>query len=63
MIDEDDFDYDQPVTRIPQNQNAQNKLGKGILQNAEQYLQEMSAGEHTPFNAGITSTCSSRSLF
>ena len=47
MIDEDDFDYDQPVTRIPQNQNAQNKLGKGILQNAEQYLQEMSAGEHT----------------
>lgn len=49
MID-DDFDlddFDREVTRIPQNQNAQNKLGKGILQNAEQYLQEMSAGEHT----------------
>ena len=49
MID-DDFEYDdfeREVTRIPQNQNAQNKLGKGILQNAEHYLQEMSAGEHT----------------
>ena len=49
MID-DDFDLDdfeREVTRIPQNQNAQNKLGKGILQNAEQYLQQMSAGEHT----------------
>ena len=46
MIDNDDFDFDQPVTRIPQNQNAQNKLGKGILQNADQYLQSMSAAEH-----------------
>lgn len=46
MIDEDDFDYDQPVTRIQQNQHNKPQLGNQILKEAEQYLDGISAGEH-----------------
>jgi hypothetical protein len=47
---ENDFEHDEfdrEVTRIPAQNNAQHKLGKGILEHAEQYLQQMSTGEHT----------------
>ncbi|WP_349927406.1 hypothetical protein ABJ384_11330 [Acinetobacter sp. A1-4-2] len=46
MIDEDDFDFDQPVTRIKQNTASQKQLGSQILKEAEQYLEEISADEH-----------------
>lgn len=36
MID-DDFDFDQPVTRIPQNPQETKLLGNRLLQQAEQY--------------------------
>jgi hypothetical protein len=47
MIEEDDFDYDQPVTRIKQNAASQKQLGSQILKDAEQYLEDISADEHT----------------
>lgn len=43
---EDDFDFDQPVTRIPQNQQRNKQLGSQILKDAEQYLEAISANEH-----------------
>jgi hypothetical protein len=43
---EDDFDFDQPVTRIPQNQQRNKQLGSQILKDAEQYLEAISADEH-----------------
>ena len=46
MIDEDDFDFDQPVTRIKQNAASQKQLGSQILKDAEQYLENISADEH-----------------
>lgn len=46
MIDEDDFDYDEPVTRIVANKTEVLLAGKIILENAQQYLDTMSAGEH-----------------
>ena len=35
MIDEDDFDFDQPVTRIKQNAASQKQLGSQILKDAD----------------------------
>lgn len=46
MIDEEDFDYDQPVTRMKQNASSQKQLGSQILKDAEQYLEDISADEH-----------------
>ncbi len=46
MMDEDDFDFDHPVTRIKQNAASQKQLGSQILKDAEQYLEEISADEH-----------------
>lgn len=46
MIDQDDFDYDPPVTRIQQNQQNKVQMGNQILKEAEQYLEEISADEH-----------------
>ena len=46
MID-DDFDFDQPVTRIPQNEQRNKQLGNHILKEAQQYLEAISADEHT----------------
>ncbi|MDM1250693.1 hypothetical protein HXZ77_06055 [Acinetobacter johnsonii] len=45
MID-DDFDFDQPVTRIPQNPQATKLLGNRLLQQAEQYLASMGSQPH-----------------
>ena len=45
MID-DDFDFDQPVTRIPQNEQRNKQLGNHILKEAQQYLEAISADEH-----------------
>jgi len=45
MID-DDFDFDQPVTRIPQNPQATKLLGNRLLQQAEQYLASMGSRPH-----------------
>lgn len=45
MID-DDFDFDQPVTRIPQNPQANKALGNQLLQQAEQYLVTMGSQAH-----------------
>ena len=45
MID-DDFDFDQPVTRIPQNPQATKLLGNRLLQQAEQYLASMGSQAH-----------------
>jgi hypothetical protein len=36
---EDDFDFDQPVTRIPQNAQGKKQLGNQILKQAEQSLE------------------------
>ena len=47
MTDEDDFDFDQPVTRIKQNAASQKQLGSQILKDAEAYLEDISADEHT----------------
>lgn len=47
MIEEDDFDYDPPVTRIKKNAASQKQLGSQILKDAEQYLEDISADEHT----------------
>ena len=47
MIDDDDFDYDAPVTRIAAHKNEAQQAGKIILENAEQYLDTMTAGEHS----------------
>ena len=47
MIDEDDFDFDQPVTRIKRNAASQKQLGSQILKDAEAYLENISADEHT----------------
>ena len=45
MID-DDFDFDQPVTRIPQNPQATKLLGNRLLQQSEQYLASMGSRPH-----------------
>ena len=45
MID-DDLDFDQPVTRIPQNPQATKLLGNRLLQQAEQYLASMGSRPH-----------------
>lgn len=45
MID-DDFDFDQPVTRIKQNADNQKQLGSHILKTAEQYLASMGSRPH-----------------
>lgn len=46
MIDQDDFDYDPPVTRIQQNQQNKVQMGNQTLKEAEEYLEEISADEH-----------------
>lgn len=46
MIYDDDFDFDQPVTRIPQNKGSQQQLGKQILKEAQFYLEEIAEDEH-----------------
>ncbi|WP_353142627.1 hypothetical protein [Acinetobacter pragensis] len=46
MID-DDFDFDQPVTRIPQNASAKKQLGNQILKEAQQYLASMGGAPHS----------------
>lgn len=47
MIDEyDDFEDDQPVTRISANPQRNETLGNHILKQAAQYLEEISADEH-----------------
>lgn len=43
---DDDFDDDQPVTRIPRNDQSTSLLGKGILIEANDYLDTISAKEH-----------------
>ena len=43
---EDDYDFDQPVTRIAKNEKTTQQLGKIILEQAQDYLDTMSAGEH-----------------
>ena len=43
---DDHFDEDRPVTRIPQNQKAQKQLGINILKQAEHYLADISEDEH-----------------
>ena len=45
MID-DDFDFDQAVTRIPQNPQATKLLGNQLLQQAEHYLASMGSRPH-----------------
>ncbi len=52
MID-DDFDFDQPVTRIPQNSGSQQKLGNQILKIAAQYLQTMGSASHAQLVAEL----------
>lgn len=47
MIDDDDFDYDAPVTRIAAHKNEAQQAGKIILEDAQQYLDTMTAGEHS----------------
>ena len=47
MIDYDDYEDDQPVTRIKPNAASQKQLGSQILKDAEIYLEEISADEHT----------------
>ncbi|MFW1755280.1 hypothetical protein [Acinetobacter wanghuae] len=47
MNDYDDYEDDQPVTRIKQNAASQKQLGQQILKDAAQYLEEISADEHT----------------
>lgn len=44
MIYDDDFD--QPVTRIPQNKGSQQQLGKNILKEAQMYLEDIAEDEH-----------------
>ena len=46
MIDDEYFDDDQPVTRIPQNQNSKNLIEKNILKQAERYFADISDDEH-----------------
>lgn len=46
MMIDDDFDYDAPVTRIAAHKNEAQQAGKIILENAEHYLDTMTAGEH-----------------
>ena len=46
MIDYDDYEDDQPVTRIKQNAASQKQLGSQILKDAEIYLEQISADEH-----------------
>ncbi|WP_374570346.1 hypothetical protein [Acinetobacter sp.] len=43
---DDDFDFDQPVTRIPQNAQGKKQLGNQILKQAEQYLAAMGSAAH-----------------
>lgn len=43
---DDDYDDDQPVTRIPQNQQRNKQLGQHIVKEAQQYLEQISADEH-----------------
>lgn len=47
MIDDDDFDFEQPVTRIPQNAQSKKLLNNNILNEAEQYLESISEHEHS----------------
>jgi hypothetical protein len=42
---EDDYEDDQPITRIPQNEQR-HKLGHHIIKDAQQYLEQISADEH-----------------
>ena len=44
--DYDDYEDDQPVTRIKSNIKQQT-LGKRILEDAQSYLEQISQGEHT----------------
>jgi hypothetical protein len=46
MIDYDDYEDDQPVTRIKQNAASQKQLGSQILKDAEVYLEDIAADEH-----------------
>lgn len=46
MNDYDDYEDDQPVTRIKQNVASLKQLGSQILKDAGQYLEEISADEH-----------------
>ena len=48
MID-DDFDFDQPVTRIQQQEKMSKQLGNQILKQAEQYLASMGSASHAQF--------------
>lgn len=47
MIDDDDFDFDQPVTRIPQNAQSKKILNNNVLNEAEQYLESITENEHS----------------
>lgn len=47
MIEYDDYEDDQPVTRIKQNAASQKQLGSQILKDAKAYLEGISADEHT----------------
>lgn len=62
MID-DDFDFDQPVTRIPQNEQRHKQLGNHILKEAQQYLEVISAEEHTQLISALTACSENEEYF
>jgi len=45
MIYDDDFNLDQPITRIPQNKGSL-QLGRNILKEAQYYLEDIAEAEH-----------------
>ncbi|MDY6460714.1 glycosyltransferase family 47 protein [Acinetobacter faecalis] len=62
MID-DDFDFDQPVTRIPQNEQRNKQLGNHILKEAQQYLEAISADEHAHLIQSLKALVSNEPYF
>ena len=62
MID-DDFDFDQPVTRIPQHANSTKQLGNQILKQAEQYLTSMGSASHAQFVSKLRQLATQESYF
>lgn len=60
---EDDFEDDQPVTRIPRNDQGTQVLGKRILIEAQDYLDAISAKEHAFLIATLRSFACQESYF
>ncbi len=63
MNDYDDYEDDQPVTRIKQNAASQKQLGSQILKQAEQYLAEISADEHAHLQQILRSLVTQEAYF